>query len=62
MPGKRLIMPIIVLAASSRGDPSYLVIPFASTSPEYGWAFGGKAHARDLFVINCRGGKNGLCG
>jgi len=49
MPRKRLIMPIVVLAALSWGDPSYLVIPFASTSPEYGWAFGGKAHARDLF-------------
>lgn len=49
MPTKRLFMPMIVSTVLSWADPSYLVIPFASTSPEYGWAFGGKAHARDLF-------------
>jgi len=49
MPWKSPLLFLLLAFLPSWGDPSYLVIPFVSTSPEYGWAFGGKAHARDLF-------------
>jgi len=40
----------LVLLTSLGAKASMLVIPFAMTAPEYGWAFGVKARARNLFA------------